>query len=50
MLENTQRAIKNKQSRETDNIHWLHNTQNENKQNKNKNTICVGHHYTQRNI
>jgi hypothetical protein len=37
MLENTEGAIKNERSRETDNI------------NQNKNTICIGHHYTQAN-
>ena len=41
MLENTEGAIKNGQSRETGNM----GTQDEEK--RNKNTICVGHHYTQ---
>ena len=40
MLENTKRAIKNGQSRETGNI--------ENNEEKHK-TICVRHHYTQTN-
>jgi hypothetical protein len=43
MLENTEGAIKNGQSRETGNM----GTQDEEK--RNKNTICVGHHYTQTN-
>jgi hypothetical protein len=27
--------------------HWVHKTQDENKQNKKHITICVGHHHTQ---
>ena len=36
------------ESRETDNIR--HKTQNEDKQNRGYNTICVGHYYMQVNI
>jgi len=45
MLENTERAIKNEQSRETDNVGctWLRTTKQKH------NTICVGHHYMQAN-
>jgi len=27
--------------------YWVHKTQDEDKQNKNRNTICVGHRYAQ---
>ena len=40
MLDNTEGAIKNGQSRETGNIGYTRQS---------KNTICVGHHYTQTN-
>ena len=43
--ENTEGAIKNGQSRETSNIGYT-KTQDEHKQNKKHNTICVGHHYS----
>ena len=42
MLENTEEEITKRQSRET-----KHTTKY--KQNKKHNTICVGHHYMQRN-
>ena len=42
MLENTEGAIKNGQSRETGNIE--HTIRRQTKQKHN--TICVGHHYT----
>ena len=42
MLENTEGAIKNGQSRETGNIGYT-------RRKKNHNTICVGHHYAQTN-
>jgi hypothetical protein len=45
MLENTKGAIKNGQSRETDNTG--HTIRRKTKQKHN--TICVGHHYTQTN-
>jgi hypothetical protein len=44
-LENTEGAIKNRQSRETGNI----GTQDESKTKQKLNTICVGNHYTQTN-
>ena len=28
--------------------HWVHKTQDEDKQNEKHNTICAGHHHTQR--
>jgi hypothetical protein len=45
-LENTEEAIKNEQSRETDNIAYTRRRQTKQKHN----TICVRHHYTQTNI
>ena len=45
MLENTERTIKNGQSRETGNIG--HTRRRKTKQKHN--TICVGHHYSQTN-
>ena len=45
MLENTDRAVKNEQSRETDNIGYTWQRQTKQKHN----TICVGHHYMQTN-
>jgi hypothetical protein len=39
MLENTEGAIKNGQSRETDSVRY--------KTKQKHNTICVGHHYAQ---
>jgi hypothetical protein len=27
--------------------HWVHKTQEEDKQNQKHNTVCVGHHYAQ---
>ena len=42
MLENTEGAIKNGQSRETGNIGYT-------RRKKTHNTICVGHHYAQTN-
>ena len=45
-LENTEGAIKNGQSRETDNIAYTRRRQTKQKHN----TICVRHHYTQANI
>ena len=44
MLENTEGAIKNGQSRETDNIGHTRQTKQKH------NTICAGHHYMQGNI
>ena len=53
MLEKTKRTINNGQSRENqrDNPEKLATlgTQDEDKQNKKHNTICVGHHYMQTN-
>jgi len=46
MLENTEGAIKNGQSRETGNIGYIWQRKTNQKHNK----ICVGHHYTQTNI
>ena len=43
MLENTEEAIKNGQSRETGNIWYTKRRQTKQKHN----TICVGHHYAQ---
>ena len=43
MLENTEGAIKNEQSRETGNIEYTRRR----KTKQNHNTICVGHHYAQ---
>jgi hypothetical protein len=43
MLENTEGAIKNGKSRETDNIQY----RRQRKTNQRHNTICVGHHYAQ---
>jgi hypothetical protein len=43
MLENTEGAIKNEQSRETGNIEYTRRR----KTKQNHNTICVGHHYGQ---
>ena len=45
MLEKTQRAIKNRQSRETRNIGYTRRRKTKQKHN----TICVGHHYMQTN-
>jgi hypothetical protein len=45
MLENTEGAIKNGQSRETGNIWYTRRIQTKQKHN----TICVGHHYMQTN-
>jgi len=45
MLENTEGAIKNGQSRETGNIGYTRWRKTKQKHN----TICVGHHYTQTN-
>jgi len=45
MLENTEGAIKNGQSRETGNIGYTRRRITEQKHN----TICVGHHYKQTN-
>jgi len=45
MLENTERAIKNGQSRETGTVGYTRRRQTKEKQN----TICVGHHYVQTN-
>ena len=47
MLEKTEVAITNGQSRETGKIGY--STQDEDKQNKKHNTIYVGHHYAQTN-
>ena len=48
MLENTEGAIKNGQSRETGNTRHTRRRQTKRRQTKQKhNTICVGHHYTQ---
>ena len=47
MLENTEGAIKNGQSRETGNIGYTRRRKT--KQKQKYNTICVGHHYTQTN-
>ena len=44
MLENTEGAIDNEQSRETGNV----GTQDEDKTKTQHNTIGVGHHYAQR--
>ena len=46
MLENTEGAIKNEQSRETGNIWYTRLRQTKQKHN----TICVGHHNTQPNM
>ena len=46
MLENTEGAIKNGQSRETGNIGYTRRRKTKQKHN----TICVGHHYAQTNI
>ena len=43
MLENTEGAIKNGQSRETGKIGYTR------RRKQKHNTICVGHHYTQTN-
>jgi hypothetical protein len=48
MLENTEGAIKNGQTRETDNIAYT-KTQKKDKQKQKHNTICVGHHYAKSN-
>jgi hypothetical protein len=45
IIENTEGAIKNGQSRETDNIGYTRGRRTKQKHN----TICVGHHYTQTN-
>jgi hypothetical protein len=45
MLENTEGAIKNGQSRETGNIGYTRRR----KTKQTYNTICVGHHYAQTN-
>jgi len=45
MLENTEGAITNIQSRETGNIGYTRRRQTKQKHN----TICVGHHFTQAN-
>jgi len=45
MLENTEGAIKNGQSRETGNIGYTRQRQTKQKYN----TICIGHHNTQTN-
>jgi len=45
MLENTEGAIKNGQSKETGNIGYTRRRQTKQKHN----TICVGQHYTQTN-
>jgi len=45
MLENTDVAIKNEQSRDTGNIGYTRRRQTKQKHN----TICVGHQYTQTN-
>ena len=45
MLENTEGAIKNGQSRETGNIGYTRRIQTKQKHS----TICVGHHYMQTN-
>ena len=45
MLENTEGAIKNRQSRETGDIGYTRRTQTKQKHS----TICVGHHYAQTN-
>ena len=47
-LDKTEAAIKNTQSRETGNIEYQRH-KNKDKQKKNRNTICVGHHYAQTN-
>jgi hypothetical protein len=47
MLENTEGAIENGQSRETGNIHVGHTRRRKTKQKHN--TICVGHHCMQTN-
>jgi len=44
MLENTEEAIKNGQSRETDNIYMVHKVKTNTTKHK---TICVRHHHTQ---
>jgi hypothetical protein len=43
MLENTEGASKNEQSRETGNIGYTRRGKTKQKHN----TMCVGHHYTQ---
>jgi hypothetical protein len=43
MLENTEGAIKNGQSRETDSLRYKRRRKTKQKHN----TICVGHHYAQ---
>jgi hypothetical protein len=43
MLENTDGAIKNGQSRETSNMEYTRRRKTKQKHN----TICVGHHYVQ---
>ena len=45
MLENTEGAIQNGQSRETGNIGYTRRRKTKQKHN----TICVGHHYAQTN-
>ena len=45
MLENTEEAIKNGQSRDTGNIGYTRRRQTKQKHY----TICVGHHYAQTN-
>ena len=45
MLENTEGAIENRQSRETGNIGYTRRRQTK----QTYNTICIGHHYTQTN-
>jgi hypothetical protein len=45
MLENTEGAIKNEQSRETDNIGYTRRR----KTKQRKNTICIEHHYLKKN-
>jgi hypothetical protein len=45
MLENTERALKNGQSRETGIIGYIRRGKSKQKHN----TICVGHHYLQAN-
>ena len=49
MLENTEGAIKNGQSRETGNIGYTRYKTKTNKTKQNYNTIWIGHHYTKTN-
>ena len=56
MLENTEVAIKNGQSRETGNLRYTRHKKKTNKQTskqqqqQKRNTVCLEHHYVQTNI